>query len=368
MTGAPGDFSFGSVAIKLGFTTLQRVDEVLGLQEKKRERGGVPLKMGEMMVRLGYLTEDQVHKVLLHMGAHRGHEEIPGYRLIAKIGQGATGSIYQAHQISMDRTVAIKVLASRHAAAPAIRDRFLREARAAARLNHANLIQGIDVNVANGIHYYAMEYIDGPSVADLLRRGGALDEKKAVGLATQAAKALAHAYRHGILHRDLKPQNLLVTRDGILKLCDFGFTPAESRGGGPLPYYASPEQIRGESEIDTRSDIYSLGATLFHMVTGDVPFPADSADRVKRRHLEDPVPSPRAKNSGVSPKFDWVIRKMMAKRREMRYPTPPELLKDLEAIASGGVPQGYAAESGLRKSEGPNTRLRRLSRGRRYRS
>src|SRR5262245_63139336 len=139
------DASFGEVAIKLGFTTLQRVDEVLALQEKKRARGGDPLKIGELMVRLGHLTEDQVRKVLLHVGAHRGHQEIPGYRLISRIGQGSTGSVYQALQISMDRTVAIKVLASRHASSAPKRDTFLKQSRALARLTHAHLVPGHEV-------------------------------------------------------------------------------------------------------------------------------------------------------------------------------------------------------------------------------
>jgi serine/threonine protein kinase len=358
------DANFGDIAIKLGFTTLQRVDEVLALQEKKRARGGEPLKMGELMVRLGYLTQDQVRKVLLHEGAHRGHQEIPGYRLISRIGTGSTGSVYKALQISMDRMVAIKVLASRHAPVPGRAETFLRQARAVARLNHANLIQGIEVGAVNGLHYSVMEFVDGPSVADLLRRGGPIDEPRSLTLAGQAARALAHAYRHGILHGDLQPKDLLVSKEGAIKLGGLGMASL-APAGSAAPYYKSPEQLRGEKDLDTRADLYSLGAILYHMVTGDVPFPGATPTHVAKSHLEDQVPSPRQKNPQVSAKTDWVIRKMMFKTRERRHPTPLEAQKDLEEIAAGGTPKGYTAEGRTQTSvPGPNTKLRRLTRGR----
>lgn len=358
------DASFGEVAIKLGFTTLQRVDEVLALQEKKRARGGAPLRIGELMVRLGYLTEEQVRKVLLHVGAHRGHQEIPGYRLLSRIAQGSTGSIYKALQISMDRPVAIKVLASRHAASPAKAEAFLRQARAVARLTHANLIQGIEVGVVNGLHYSVMEFVDGPSVADLLRRGGPIDEARALTLAGQAARALAHAYRHGVLHGDLQPKDLLVSKEGAVKMGGLSMTN-HAPAGTVSPYYKSPEQLRGEKDLDTRADLYSLGAILFHMVTGDVPYPGSSPTQVAKSHLEEAVPSPREKNPKISAKTDWVIRKLMFKTRERRHPTPAEAQKDLEEIATGGTPSGFASEGRAASSApGPQTKLRRLTRGR----
>jgi eukaryotic-like serine/threonine-protein kinase len=360
------DSAFGEIAIKLGFTTLQRVDEVIALQEKKRARGGEPLKMGVLMVRLGYLTEDQVRKVLLHVGAHRGHQEIPGYRLMSRIGQGSTGSVYKALQISMDRTVAIKVLASRHASSPARCDTFLKQSRAVARLTHANLIQGIDVGVANGLHYSVMEFVEGPSIAELLRRGGPIDESRALTLAGHAARGLAHAYRHGVLHGDLQPKDLLVSKEGSVKVGGLAMSNLATAGSF-APYYRAPEQLRGEKDLDTRVDIYSLGAILFHMVTGDVPYPGTTPTLVAKSHLEDPAPSPRQKNPQVSAKTDWLIRKMMTKAREGRHPTPLELQKDLEEVLAGGAPKGIASEGRApAAAPGPNTRLRRLTRGRRH--
>ena len=361
------DASFGEIAIKLGFTTLQRVDEVLALQEKKRSRGGEPLKIGELMVRLGYLTDDQVRKILLHVGAHRGHQEIPGYRLISRIGQGSTGSVYKALQISMDRTVAIKVLASRHASSAARRETFLKQSRAVARLTHANLIQVIDVGVANGLHYSVMEFVEGPSVAELLRRGGPIDETRALTLAGHAARGLAHAYRHGVLHGDLQPKDLLVSKEGSVKVGGLAMSNL-APAGSFAPYYRSPEQLRGEKDLDTRADIYSLGAILYHMVTGDVPYPGATPTLVAKSHLEDPAPSPKQKNARLSAKADFLIRKMMLKARESRHPTPLELQKDIDEVIAGGAPKAYGSEGRPpAAAPGPNTRLRRMTRGRGFR-
>jgi serine/threonine protein kinase len=357
--------SFGELAIKLGFTTLQRVDEVLALQEKKKARGGDPLKIGELMVRLGYLTDEQVRKILLHLAAHKGHQEIPGYRLLTRIGQGSTGSVYKALQISMDRPVAIRVLASRHAASPAKRETFLKQSRAVARLTHANLIQGIEVGVANGIHFSVMEFVEGPSVADLLRRGGPIDEPRALSLAAQVAKALAHAYRNGVLHGDLQPKDLLVSKEGTVKVGGMAMSN-HAPAGSLSPYYRAPELLRGEKDIDTRADLYSLGAILFHMVTGDVPYPGTTPTLVAKGHLEGPVPGARQRNPQVSPRTDWLLRKLMFKSRERRHATPADVQKDLEDMLAGGVPKGYDGEVRPASSApGPNTRLRRITRNRR---
>lgn len=370
---------FGAIAIKLGFTSLEKVDECLRLQEKMKELGVAPKKLGEIMLAKGYLTDAQVKEIFKYQGLRGGHTSIQGYKILTKIGQGAMGSIYKALQISMDRIVAIKVLSPKYAQNEKFRERFLREARAVARLNHPNIIQGIDVGESNGIHYFAMEYIDGPTVGELLKRGGALDEKRALHIVTQIARALQHAFNHGIIHRDIKPDNIMLTREGVAKLCDLGLAklpagegdPSGTRPGASMgtPYYIAPEQARGEQNVDTRADIYSLGASFYHMVVGDVPFPGQSAADVISKHLTEPVTPPRARNPLVSPAVEWVIVKMMQKTREDRYQTPSELLRDLEAIAAGGLPEGFAQEAPGRNAALPKLRrarlLRRASRFRR---
>jgi serine/threonine-protein kinase len=343
---------FGAIAIKLGFTTLERVDECLRLQEKMKELGVAPKKLGEIMLAKGYVNDAQVREIFKYQGLRGGHTAITGYKILTKIGQGTMGSIYKALQISMDRIVAIKTLAPQHAANDRFRERFLREARAVAKLNHPNIIQGIDVGESNGVHYFAMEYVDGPTVGDLLRRGGAMDERRALNVITQIARALSHAFDHGIIHRDIKPDNIMLTRDGTAKLCDLGLVKlsaddkraSETRAGASMgtPYYISPEQARGDNDVDTRSDIYSLGASFYHLCTGQVPFQGISAADVISKHLTAPLVPPRNLNPLVSPAVEHIVVKMMQKDREARHATPREVVKDLEAVAAGRNPDGFA--------------------------
>jgi serine/threonine-protein kinase len=370
---------FGAIAIKLGFTTLEKVDECLRLQEKMKELGVAPKKLGEIMLAKGYVSEPQVKEIFKYQGLRGGHTSIQGYKILTKIGQGAMGSIYKALQISMDRIVAIKCLAPKYSQNDKFRERFLREARAVARLNHPNIIQGIDVGESAGVHYFAMEYIDGPTVGELLKRGGALDERRALNIVTQISRALQHAFNHGIIHRDIKPDNIMLTREGVAKLCDLGLAKLPSAEGDAsgtrpgasmgTPYYIAPEQARGEQNVDTRADIYSLGASCYHMVVGEVPFPGQSAADVISKHLTEPVTPPRVKNPLVSGAVDWVVVKMMQKAREDRYQTPTELVRDLDAIAAGGAPDGYTQEVQSKTSTIPKLRrsriLRRASRFRR---
>ena len=360
----------GSIAIKLGYTTLEQVDECLHLQQEMKKLGSPPRRLGDIMLVKGYLNEKQLKEIVEHQGNKTTHPTtIPGYKLIKKIGRGSMGSIYKAHQLSMDRIVAIKILSRKHARNEDFRERFLSEARAVAKLNHPNIIQGIDVGRIDNIHYFAMEYVDGPTVGELLRRGGALDEKRALNIMAQICSALNHAFLHGILHRDIKPDNIMLTRDGTAKLCDLGLAkiqskeePSGTKKGTAMgtPYYISPEQARGELLVDTRSDIYSLCATFYHMVVGQVAFHGDNAAGVIARHLTEPVTPPRQRNPLVSQAVDWIVVKGMQKAREDRYQMPHELLADLEATAQGGLPEGLNAPRGAKTGNRPQ--LRRSSR------
>ncbi len=359
------DFHFGEVALKLGYSTLARVDECLRIQEQTVLAGSAPKKLGDLMITKGYLTEVQVKEILKFQEARGGAVSIPGYRILSKIGQGSMGSIYKALQISMDRVVAIKVLAPKYAQNKAFRERFLSEARAVAKLNHPNIIQGIDVGEFGGVHYFTMEYIDGPTVGELLKRGGALDEKRALNVVIQIARALHHVFQHGILHRDIKPDNILLTREGTAKLCDLGLAkmqrkedPAATRPGAAMgtPDYISPEQARGEENVDTRSDIHSLCASFYHIVAGMVSFQGESAAAVIAKHLTEPLTPPRRRNPLVSTAVDWIIVKGMQKAREDRYQMPHEILRDLEAVAQGGLPEGMRPEGAPKGGAEPKLR------------
>ncbi len=255
------------------------------------------------------------------------------------------GAVYKACQISLDRIVAVKVLSRRLGENDRFVRRFMREARAVARLNHPNIISGIDVGESEGWHYFVMEYVDGVTIGEILRRGGAIDEKRALAIVTQMVEALEHAHRHGLVHRDVKPDNIMIARDGTAKLCDLGLAKEHKDGGNSTeeglamgtPNYISPEQAKGETSIDIRSDIYSLGATLYHMVTATLPFDGPSPAVIMTKHLLEPLPPPRTRKKTLVRATCQVIEKMMMKRREDRYQSPAALKRDLEALDRGAT-------------------------------
>ena len=276
---------------------------------------------------------------------------IGGFDVLERIGQGGMGAVFRARQVSMDRIVALKVLPPRLAQNEAFVQRFFREARSAARLNHPNIVQGIDVGHAAGHYYFAMEFVDGVTVKQMLRQAGRIEEKKALNIIGAVAKALEHAHTHGIIHRDVKPENIMVTRQGVVKLADLGLARSSEKPdtltieGTALgtPYYMAPEQVRGEIDTDTRADIYALGATLFHMVTGDFAYDGPNASAIMARHLSDPLPSAKEKSPAVSRATDELIQRMMAKDRQQRPQNPAELLAEIRDALAGKVRLHVAA-------------------------
>ncbi len=332
---------FGAIAVQMGLVTVVQVNECLTMQKELQSTGGPMRRLGDLLVEARHLTREQAEQIFRAQGAKGGHTHIQNYRILARIGHGAMGSVFKALQVSMDRVVALKVLAPKYGQNQKFVERFFREARAVAKLNHPNIIQGIDVGESNGIHYFAMEYVDGPTVGQLLRRGGALDEARSVQVTLQTARALEHAQKHGLVHRDIKPDNIMLTRTGQAKLCDLGLakvtrddSPDLSEVGVSMgtPNYISPEQARGDVDVDIRSDIYSLGATFFHMITGQVPFFSESAAVVIARHLNEPPRHPRELNPIISEQAAAVALRMLQKDRTRRYQTPSELAADLELL------------------------------------
>jgi serine/threonine-protein kinase len=342
--------------VELGMTTRERVEEATAVRRKMVEMGLKPRMLAEILYEKGYIEEEQLETLRREDRRFQGQEQIAGYRLLERLGGGAMGTVYKARQLSLDRDVAIKVLAPELAGDPPYVERFMREAKAVARLNHANIISGIDVGDASGIKYFVMEYVDGTTVASLLRRGGSMDEERSLLIGQQICRALDHAYKNQLVHRDLKPENILVTRDGVAKLCDLGLAKLEdhpSAAGETVhrmgtPDYISPEQARGEANVDIRSDLYSLGATLYHMITGVPPFEAATPAMVMAKHLTAFPKPPRQHDPTISQLGETVMLKLLQKRREDRYQTPAECLQKLdEAVqilqAARGVSVGAAA-------------------------
>ena len=277
----------------------------------------------------------------------KGKRRLGGFELIAKVGRGGMGTVYKAMQLSMNRVVAVKILYPRLAADRTYIERFSREAQAAASLNHRNIVQGIDAGEASGYYYFAMEFVDGETVHQMITREGALEERLALTIVKDVAHALSHAHRYGIVHRDIKPGNIMVTQGGVTKLCDLGlaqpivkdrYAPQRTGTAVGTPYYISPEQARGEGNVDIRSDIYSLGASFYRMVVGEVPFDAPTPAEILRKHIRDLLPWPKARNPRISDHTCFLIAKMMAKGVAERYETPAELVQDLDRVLAGEAP------------------------------
>jgi serine/threonine protein kinase len=299
------------------------------------------------LVNAGFLTANQGQRAKQEL-ATLLHQQIPGYELLDKLGMGSMGTVYRARQLSMDRLVAIKILHPRLVAKQDLIARLDREAHLAAKLSHNNIVQAIDVGVAGSIHYFVMEYIEGTTIKQELEAGRIYEEREALEIILQMAQALQHAHRRGLIHRDIKPANIILTPERVAKLADLGMareTTDEERSRAEkgmtigTPFYISPEQIYPLEELDGRADIYSLGATLYHMVTGQPPFPGTKIDTVLKAHLEQELTPPDHLNTKLSSGLGEVVEFMMAKDRRLRYPSAADLILDLECLLNGQAPR-----------------------------
>ncbi len=334
----------GQIAVERGLMTSEELVEALE-EHNKRLAVGSRVPFGELLIDLEYISRRQLKRLLSAQGtATRSPRQIiPGYELIKKLGEGGMGTTYLARQVSLRRLVAIKVLRQDFSKDEQFVERFRREAQLAGGLDHPNIAQAIDFGQTHGLHYMIMEYVEGRIVADFIPEGGALDVKLALHVIMQVARALEAGHRQGIIHRDIKPDNILLTRNRVAKLCDFGL--AKKLGGSShltqtgiavgTPHYCSPEQAQGESDVDIRSDIYSLGATLYHLVTGRLPYYAENAAAVAIKHISDPVPRARDANPNVPESVERLICTMMAKKPAQRYQTPAKLIADLQQVMAG---------------------------------
>jgi serine/threonine protein kinase len=309
-----------------------------------------------------------------------------GYEIVKKLGEGGMGQVYLARQVSLDRPVALKVLSPQLAEDPQFVARFTREAYAAAQLSHHNVVQIHDIGVDQDTNYFSMEFVEGQTLDRLVKHDGKLDPEVAVGYVLQAARGLRFAHDHGLVHRDVKPDNLLLNVQGIVKVADLGLVkqagnsdltmnaakeiaakegakakgakeknmvaeatmPAAPQKTSPehtqfnismgTPAYMPPEQARDAAHVDQRADIYSLGCTLYDLLTGQPPFMGKTAVEVITKHQTAPVVPPDRMARHVSPELSSVVMKMMAKRPEERYQTMAEVVQALENIL--GVDSG----------------------------
>jgi eukaryotic-like serine/threonine-protein kinase len=252
------------------------------------------------------------------------------------VGTGGMSSVYRAHDRLLERHVAIKVLHEQFTADGDYVERFRREARAVAQLSHPNIVTVIDRGEHDGRQFIVFEYVDGENVKALVEREGPLPEREAIGLALQIARALGFAHEQGLVHRDVKPQNVLLNDGGQAKVTDFGIARSLDVQGGLTQTgtvmgtsdYIAPEQARG-SRVDAHSDIYSLGTVLYELLTGEVPFSGDNFVAVAMQHINQPPPSVRERRPELSPCVDAAVRRAMAKEPRDRFDSMDELCSEL---------------------------------------
>jgi serine/threonine protein kinase len=292
-----------------------------------------------------------------------GGGQLRDYQLLGKLGEGGMGTVYRAVHTKLKRVVALKVLRSwgRHDAAALAR--FQREMEAVGKLDHPNIVRAFDAGEADGTHFLVMEYVEGQDLARLLEGRGAFPIAEACRVVQQAAKGLDHAYRHGLVHRDIKPSNLMLTPAGQVKVLDLGLALFNDvrASGAPTPPgqasspemtgsrltmpgqvmgtcdYMAPEQINQASTVDLRADVYSLGCTLYHLLTGQVPFPADNRYQKMQAHQVGQATPLASLRPEVPEDLAKVVTKMMAKKPHDRYDTPGDVAAALEPFCGSTI-------------------------------
>lgn len=274
------------------------------------------------------------------------------YEILGELGVGGMGLVYHARDRVLDREVALKVLNAQFADNTHFARRFLTEARAVASLNHPNIVQIYEFGETGNGHFLAMELVRGNTLKIELKKAGRFTENQTIDLILQACQALAVAHRAGIIHRDVKPENIMFTETGAFKLVDLGLAKSldEESGNNTMtgqslgtPHFISPEQIKGARTIDARADIYSLGATMYNLATGSVPFDGTSGAHIMSRHLNDPLPDPRLVVPNLTVSFCRVLGRMMAKDPDDRYQDMGSLENDLLVLQQGGTPEATVA-------------------------
>ena len=327
------------------------------------EKIHMPRRAAQIASERRMLTPREITSIQRELRKRGVFPKLGGYEILGKLGQGGMGAVYKARQISLDRAVALKVLRRELGVDRTYVERFRREGRLAAKISHPNAVQVYNVGESGGQHFMSMEFVDGTDVAKEVERGP-MDETRALEIVLGVARALAVAHERGIIHRDIKPANIMLTPAGTAKLADLGIAKQTGAAGESLTrsgavvgtaQYMSPEQCLGERELDGRSDIYSLGTTLFHMVCGCVPFDGESNMAIMRKHVDEPLPDPRFFNPELSPGTATLIRRMMAKAPGDRFQTCQELIDAIEHVddLAGLAPEPVGAEAPSRGGEGP---------------
>ena len=381
------DLLFARMALLERLATPAQIQKAMGMLRRIAQAGGTPPSIGEVLIGEKIITEEQSRGLSARLeeanraitDAQAGLHEVPRrvgrYELLERIGRGGMGAVYRARQLNMDRVVALKVLAPHLTRDSKYIKQFIREARAAGQINHANIVSVHEVGEADGHFFICMEFVEGRTLSRELLARRRIPALEALDQAAQVAEALAAAEKAGIVHRDIKPDNLIRTPKGRIMVTDLGLAKrlADVTSAGQTgwacgtPYYMAPEQARDSRRVDTRSDIYSLGATLYHLTTGKLPFEGDSSVEVLMRAATDRLVPPAILCPEVPQPLSDLIERMMAREPEGRPQTAVALIgeiagcrREIESAGSGRGPSrrlprgargaGAAAGTGDRKS------------------
>jgi serine/threonine-protein kinase len=335
----PSDVAFARFVVRHAFVAEGQVESARALQADRAQQGGA-LSLPDALVQIGALAPAQRDDILQRLTDRHLDEtrQLKHYRIERRLGEGGMGTVYLAVDTRENRRVALKVLPPHLAADDEFMTRFHAETLAMLRLRHENIVGAYAAGKDDGRHFIAMEYCEGETLDRRLEREGCLPSGEAVRIVTQVARGLKHAHEAGFVHRDIKPANIMVVANGVAKILDLGLSkrigPAAAAAAGGdttigTPDYIAPEHARAEPDVDGRADIYSLGATFYHLVAGRAPFQGTSVVDVLAKHFHEPVPDPRTIRMDIPMGVVPIIHRMMEKRREDRYPDCGALLKDL---------------------------------------
>ncbi len=287
-------------------------------------------------------------------------EPIPGYRITGKIAVGGTATVFMAQdRKNGDRPIALKILHPTLAKDEKAFERFMRESRLLVEFDHPNLVKGFEFGTSGPLAWVAMEFLEGESAQAILDREKQTPESRALEIILEAAKALEYMQSKGVVHRDIKPGNIMILKEGSIKVCDLGFAQTiAAPGGESIPeettsgtaQYMSPEQARGQVDLDVRADIYSLGATLYHLVMGELPFSGGDSLEVMAKQVLEALNAGEIKNRRISRHMHYFIERMMSKEKALRYATPRELIDDITEQIEGFKSLEFNAEEARQDS------------------
>ena len=350
-----------ALAVKQGLLQKEQVQECMDLQAALQEQKNIDLPLIQIAMKKKYLTEEQASNLA------GGSMDIPGvgdhvsvddaarihiFDIHKEIGQGGMATVFLATHKQTKRKCALKVLFPKHTKNAKFVERFIREGRLLKEFECESIAKGYEYGKAgkeNPLYFMSMEYIDGPSIQDLLDRDGPFDEQKAIYVITEAAKGLAYMQERGVVHRDVKPDNIMWATDGRVMLVDLGFATMirkdlagqyEDETCGTVQYI-SPEQAKGMADLDIRADIYSLGATLYHMVVGELPFTGKDSMEVMAKQVMEGLDALKLKGGKISVHMHYFIEKMMSKDRDFRYQTAREVVEDVTEVLEGAADLQY---------------------------